>query len=139
MSVGSHVEGVDVQKAVKMALVHDLAEAKVGDLVIVGDKQDKISKEEKARIELETMEQVAKDLGEAFGQEVLDLFNEFEERETPTAKFLADLDKLEMLVQAEEYETTQNMSTQFYFLESQNQEYAGLPRSAFKFVFPRLE
>ena len=38
--------------------MHDLAESKVGDLVVVGDRQDKITKAEKARLELETMEQV---------------------------------------------------------------------------------
>ena len=56
---------------------------------------------------------VAKDLGGEFGQEVLDLFNEFEAHETPTAKFLGDLDKLEMLIQAEEYEDSQGAKKQF--------------------------
>ena len=117
MSIGQDVEGVDVQKAVKMALVHDLAEAKVGDLVIVGEKerQDKITKEEKAKIELQCMEDVANELGGEFGKEVLDLFNEFEAHETPTARFLGDLDKLEMILQCEEYEIEQNMCMPSFF------------------------
>jgi putative hydrolase of HD superfamily len=117
MSIGQDVQGVDVQKAIKMALVHDLAEAKVGDLVIVGEKerQDKITKAEKAKMELEVMTNISQEVGGDFGKEVLDLFNEFEAQETPTAKFLGDLDKLEMIIQCEEYEVEQNMCMPSFF------------------------
>lgn len=89
--------GVDQSKAVKMALVHDLAESIVGDLT----PTDGVSQEEKHRLEVDAFKKLCADIDN--GDELLGLFQEFEDNETPLAQFVKRLDKLEMMFQAHEY------------------------------------
>ena len=96
----------------KIALVHDLAEAIVGDIA----PGDNVPKEEKARREAEAMAEMRRMLegsgssnGEGSGEvtigaEVEALFEEYEKGESPEAQLVKDCDKLEMLLQAVEYE-----------------------------------
>jgi len=64
-----------------------------------------VSDEEKHRLELETMEQISNMLGPLMGgNEILALWKEYEEGATEEAKLLKDLDKIEMILQAQEYE-----------------------------------
>ena len=106
----------DASRAVKIALVHDLAEAIVGDIA----PGDNVPKEEKARREAEAMAEMrrmlegcsgggsggnsSKSNNVTIGAEVESLFEEYERGETPEAQLVKDCDKLEMLLQAVEYE-----------------------------------
>jgi len=64
-----------------------------------------VSDEEKHRLELETMEYISATLGPLLGGEaILELWKEYEEGTTEEAKLLKDLDKIEMILQAQEYE-----------------------------------
>jgi len=92
-------EGLDRTKCLEMALVHDLAESIVGDITPYCG----ISKEEKKRQEMEAMQKIA-DLIEPRGKHLMQLFLEYEENETPESKFVKDLDRLDMVLQAFEYE-----------------------------------
>lgn len=87
--------------AIKLALAHDIAEAIVGDIT----PHDGVSKEVKHELERKAMLHICFDVvsGE-FGQELWELWNEYELGETECAKLVKDVDKFEMLVQAEEYE-----------------------------------
>lgn len=108
--------GVDANYCVNMGLVHDLAEAIVGDLVIEGEdhNRDPITKEEKAAKEEAAMESICKLIGME-GDKALKLWREYEAQETKEARFMKDLDKLEMLCQAREYEEMQGEElTDFY-------------------------
>lgn len=92
---------IDVNKAIRMALVHDMAEARIGDIITwkafeMGEKE-KLAKERKA------LEDITKPLGKE-GQEILKLWEEFEFGDTPEARFAKEIDKLEMVFQAFEYE-----------------------------------
>jgi len=92
---------VDVSRCVQIALVHDLAEATVGDIT----PHCGISDEEKYRRELEAITTMTSKLGGALGgDEILQLWKEYEEGTTEEAKLVKDLDKLEMILQAQEYE-----------------------------------
>ena len=92
---------LDTNRCIKLALVHDLAEAKVGDIT----PHCGVSDEEKYRLELQTMEQISQMLGGNMGgDEILALWKEYEEGTTEEAKLLKDLDKIEMILQAQEYE-----------------------------------
>ena len=94
-------EGIDAAHAVSLCLVHDLAEAIVGDITPF----DGVGPGEKRALELAAMEQIAQSLPRReSSQQLLDLFKEYNAASTPEAKFVKDLDKLEMLVQAREYE-----------------------------------
>lgn len=85
---------VDVNRAVAMALLHDLAEAKTGDIDAVelirgGEKMAK----EKAEKEENAMREITDDL--PFGDWLYSLWREYEDQETIDAKFVKALDKIE--------------------------------------------
>lgn len=64
-----------------------------------------VSDEDKYNLELGTMEQIQTMLGPLLGgDEILDLWKEYEEGTSTEAKLLKDLDKIEMILQAQEYE-----------------------------------
>ncbi|KAG7347768.1 HD superfamily hydrolase [Nitzschia inconspicua] len=105
----------DINKCIKMALVHDLAEATVGDITPYCG----ITDDDKHAQELVAMTELTSKLtnlglsanpsnGERnnnmVGAEILDLWKEYEIGETAEAKLVKDMDKLEMILQALEYE-----------------------------------
>lgn len=100
--MNSEKEEVDTEKCIKMALVHDLAEAETGDFVTrkIDGKQE-VGKDEKRELEENAMIEITSDLET---DEVKDLWREYEERETEEAKFVKDMDLIEMCLQALKYE-----------------------------------
>lgn len=83
------------------SFVQDLAECIVGDLT----PHCGISKEEKHAKEMEAMRSLVDTLGGTpVAEEIFQLWLEYEENQTKEAKFVKDLDKFEMIVQAFEYE-----------------------------------
>jgi putative hydrolase of HD superfamily len=102
---------VDRTRCLKMALVHDLAEGLTGDFT----PYDPVSKEEKHRLEEAAFLQVVEPLGAAAREEVLGLWREYEEGSSPEARVVKDLDKLEMLVQACEYERAHQVKLDEFF------------------------
>ncbi|CAD7975441.1 unnamed protein product [Amoebophrya sp. A25] len=140
----SSVRPLDAMRCCQMALVHDLAEALVGDLVVDGDasSRDNITRAEKAKLEEKailqilgpaapTVEDKAEDADTSSGiiakrrkidseggascspvvspslektkSFLLSLWYEYEAQETPEAKFVKDLDRHEMMLQADDY------------------------------------
>jgi putative hydrolase of HD superfamily len=97
---------LDVQRCTAMALVHDMAEALVGDITPV----EGVSKAEKSRREAAAMAYLARDLlgsvapGGTAGQRLQALWAEYEASETLEARFVHDVDKVELLLQMLEYE-----------------------------------
>lgn len=85
-------------RLIKMALVHDIAEAVVGDIT-----PSQMTKADKATLELSAMQKFSKDLG-PMADEMLELWMEYEAGETKTAIICKDIDKFEMILQAFEYE-----------------------------------
>ncbi|KAL6051264.1 HD domain-containing protein 2, variant 2 [Balamuthia mandrillaris] len=76
--------GLNKEKMIKMALVHDMAEAIVGDITPF----DGISKEEKGRAEDEAMRAICSKINGPVGEEMYSLFLEYEQSSTPEAKVL---------------------------------------------------
>ncbi|KAM0476449.1 hypothetical protein ACHAPX_006362 [Trichoderma viride] len=96
---------LDLQKCMKMALVHDMAELLVGDITPV----DGVAKPEKSRREAETMDFLTKNLlrsvaGGDVGTEIRSIWQEYEDSETLDSHFVHDVDKIELLLQMVEYE-----------------------------------
>lgn len=87
---------VDIERALKMIVVHDLVEAECGDVVYFETGPRKDRKAERERAAIETIRRMA---GPATGQELHDLWHEFEERATSEAKLVAALDHLEVQIQ----------------------------------------
>ena len=91
---------LDVQKLVTIALVHDISESIVGDIT----PHCGISKEEKNRLEVEAMQKFKDALGDVAGETIEALWLEYENGSSREARVVKELDKLEMLLQASEYE-----------------------------------
>ncbi|KAI8073369.1 HD domain-containing protein [Gongronella butleri] len=103
-------------KCIKMAMVHDLAEAVVGDIT----PHAGVSKEDKYKREHDAMLQFKEWLGDAPGAiEMVDLWLEYEQCKTPEALLVKDLDKFEMIVQALEYEKSDGKVLQSFFDSTQ--------------------
>ncbi len=82
--------GLDCQKLITMALVHDLPEARTGDLNYV-QKQYVKSMEDKA---IQHMTE-----GLSFSSEIKDLIEEFNQGETREAKLARDADQLSFIIE----------------------------------------
>ncbi|GIL85574.1 hypothetical protein Vretimale_13327 [Volvox reticuliferus] len=97
--------GVDVTRCIKMALVHDVAEAIVGDIT----PHCGVSDEDKHQRELAAVRRIKEMLGPdtAAGCEVESLWLEYEAAASPEALLVKDFDKLEMILTAHQYEQTQ--------------------------------
>ena len=93
--------GVDQAKTTKMALIHDLAEAEIGDIVTHKGTEDLPNLPEKIKAERKAFVSMFSLLDEAG---TIALFDEFEANTTPEAQFVKQLDVLEMAIQAYEYE-----------------------------------
>jgi putative hydrolase of HD superfamily len=90
---------VDTARLLKMIILHDLVEAEAKDVSALDVKRDpslKIQKEEKEKQAIENLRQTLMDIN---GQEISDLFYEFEQKETYEAKVANALDKLEVQLQ----------------------------------------
>jgi putative hydrolases of HD superfamily len=86
---------IDVLKAVKLALSHDLAEAITGDIPYTLISRGVVSIEKKERNEKRAMKKFKSSLPTSIGQEIFDLWEEYEEAKTPEAAYVKTLDKVE--------------------------------------------
>lgn len=96
---------LDLARCSKMALIHDMAELLVGDITPV----DGVTKTEKSRREAETMDYLTKAAlgnvhGGTAGQQMRDVWQEYEDSKTLESLFVHDVDKMELLLQMVEYE-----------------------------------
>ncbi|KAI9042909.1 HD domain-containing protein [Aspergillus affinis] len=102
---------INLPHCMKMALIHDMAESLVGDITPV----DKVDKSEKARREADVMDYISKNLlgavpgGMLAGTDILKVFQEYEDNVTLEAKYVHDIDKMELLLQMVEYERTHDL------------------------------
>jgi len=93
---------LDLEKALKLAVVHDLPEAIVGDIITKENwekggnmwNSEKLSRERPAAQKLASL---------AGSREILELWEEFKSQKTPEARFVKDVDRLATIVQAIEY------------------------------------
>lgn len=97
--------GVDAAHAVKIALVHDLAEVRVGDVPRRVDPQAQtMTPQAKAAAEAAAMEDLAGHPATAsFGQ----LWREYEDATSAEARFVRDMNLIDMCVQALYYQRNQ--------------------------------
>ncbi|MDQ2050268.1 HD family hydrolase [Natronolimnohabitans sp. A-GB9] len=94
--------GVDRSRAASMAVVHDLAEARTGDIPTrAGDDGRTVTDAEKEAAEREAMAALLEPFGD---DELLALWEEYETRETETARFVKDMDLIDNCLQALKYE-----------------------------------
>ncbi|KAF9976056.1 HD domain-containing protein 2 [Actinomortierella ambigua] len=105
--------GVDKMRCLKMAIVHDLAESLVGDIT----PYDGVTEEDKHTREKNAMHYLCHDLlgWTEQAQEISSLWAEYEAASTPEALLVKDFDKFEMIMQALEYEKSENTTLESFF------------------------
>jgi putative hydrolase of HD superfamily len=96
--VYSDLRKLDAGKAMRMALLHDLPEALVGDS-IPGER----TPPEKRRLESAAMSDILKDLPPELSERYHSVWHELEEGKSAEAKLVKELDKVELAIQADEY------------------------------------
>lgn len=89
---------VDMARLLKMIILHDLVEAEAGDIPAF-DLADENIKLRKQQREQQAIENLRQKLSASTGQELYELWYEFEEKETYEAKVANALDKLEVRIQ----------------------------------------
>ena len=90
-------KNLNKMKVLEIALLHETGECIIGDLT----PWDNFTEEEKSRMELEAVEEILTQLPD--GKRLISLWKEFEYETSEEGKFVRQLDKLEMGLQAEIY------------------------------------
>jgi len=92
----SDYKNLDAEKCLRMAILHDLAEVIIGDL-LPGENNNKSNDEDKA------MKKLLKILPNGISKRYLQIWEEFRIGKSKEAKLVHELDKLEMVTQALRY------------------------------------
>lgn len=115
---GMKEENIDTDHAIKIALVHDLAEAETGDIATrAQDADQETSEEEKNELEhsfFDNLTEIRED------DNIRALWKEYDQKETDEARFVKDMDKIELCLQALKYELQQR-----YDPEEDNENFQG--------------
>lgn len=113
----AHKVGVDQNKSVQMALIHDIGESVIGDVITErgGSKLQNHTQKQ-----LDERNVVRHILNNAGMDEYLDIFDEYIANETPEAQFVRQLDKLEMAIQARRYEISSGIDLGEFYVNARN-------------------
>ena len=107
--------GVDREKLIKMAIIHDLGEIFTGDIVWVRGNVINIEKRrQKEQIEVKGIAKIFNIVGKA--DEYKAIFEELRQRKTAEADIFWQLDKLEMGIQALDYEKRLHKNLEEFFV-----------------------
>nr|XP_043609871.1 5'-deoxynucleotidase HDDC2 [Erigeron canadensis] len=100
--ISGDLPGINRERCIKIAIVHDIAEAIVGDIT----PSDGVPKAEKSRLEQAALNEMCDVLGGGMrAEEIKELWREYEDNASLEANLVKDFDKVEMILQALEYET----------------------------------
>jgi putative hydrolase of HD superfamily len=97
-ALGARIEGIDVPRAIEIALVHDLAELRIGDLPRVASRY--FPEGAKKAAEAAAMAEVLAPLPER----ALALYDEYQQGTTPEARLVKACDKLQLMIKVAVYE-----------------------------------
>ncbi|CAN8291477.1 unnamed protein product [Cochlearia groenlandica] len=113
--IAGDLEGVNRERCIKMAIVHDIAEAIVGDIT----PSDGVPKAEKNRRETAALKEMCKVLGGGVrAEEITELWLEYENNASLEANLVKDFDKVEMILQALEYESEHGKVLDEFFIST---------------------
>ena len=110
----SDLENYNSEKILKMVLLHDLAESKIGDYT-----PDQISKEKKKELENNAFFEIVRNLPVSVRTQYLKIWQEYQENNSPESKIVHQIDRLEMVLQAKLYQKEGNPEEKLHsFFES---------------------
>ncbi len=96
MLLAPHLKNpINLERVLKIITVHDLAESMVHDTPLHSTCNDCDAKAAKDIMENTAMEKLRDILGDDFGDEIVELFHEYNAAETYDAKFAKAIDKLD--------------------------------------------
>lgn len=97
--------GVDRAEALEIAVTHDLAEAEIGDLPSLADPALRpVGEREKAELEARAMAALHETWPCAATERIVRRWQAYEDRDGPPARFVRDMNLLDMALQALIYE-----------------------------------
>jgi putative hydrolase of HD superfamily len=97
--VFSDLKNLNSEKVIKMSILHDWAESKIGDFM-----PDQIEHDKKSELENYAMIDILESLPHTIQNDYQNIWNEFLNNDTPESRLVHELDKLEMALQAKIYE-----------------------------------
>lgn len=97
---------LNLERVLSLCLVHDLPEVRIGDLTPYDDTSNKAELEHKAMSDM--------------APQWLSLFEEYEAGETAEAKFVKQIDKLDMGLQAIMYQTKQDIALEEFIVSAKS-------------------
>ena len=114
----SDLENYNSEKILKMILLHDLAESKIGDYT-----PNQISKENKIKIENKAYDEIINALPDAIKLQYAQIWEEYQKQESPESKIVHQIDKLEMALQAKMYqkEGSSKEAIESFFKSAENE------------------
>ena len=92
-------EDLNIEKALKTAIIHDIGESVIGDLPYRADSGPESG--DKDLEEKEAVEEIAENLDKT----IKGLYKDYSKRESEEAKFVKDMDLIDMVLQALKYES----------------------------------
>ena len=95
----SDLDELNTEKIIKMALLHDLAESIIGDII-----PNKLTNDEKIFKENQAMKQILKNLPDKITESYFEIWNDYQNNSSQESNLLHDIDKLEMAFQAKFYQ-----------------------------------
>jgi len=95
----SDIKNLNIEKTMKMSLLHDWAESKIGDFM-----PDEITPGKKIILEENAMKEILDMLPDKAKEDYYVIWKEYQDGASRESKFVHELDKLEMALQAKIYE-----------------------------------
>lgn len=95
----SDLEDYDSEKILKMVLLHDLAESKIGDFT-----PGQIDLNQKKKLEQTAFLEIIEQLPQPIKSDYLKIWQEYVDNNSAESKLVHQTDKLEMALQAKDYE-----------------------------------
>jgi len=95
----SDIKNLNTEKIIKMSILHDWAESKIGDFM-----PDEITHEVKNELEEKAMTEILSNLPDKLQSDYHSIWKDYNDKLSLESKFVHQLDKLEMILQAKIYE-----------------------------------
>lgn len=114
IALASYLE-LDISKVALISIIHDLGESIIGDII---SPEDRAGSELKYQKEYEAIKSILSRFKNK--DELLELWLDFEHGKTKEGRFVKELDKVEMCLQALSYEKEQRLDLSEFFTHTES-------------------
>jgi len=114
-----HDVKLDMDKVMRMALLHEIGEARIGDIPFPAFRY--IDEQYKSKAEQKAVDEMLNNLGQ-IGRRYFSLWREFEERSSLEGRLVRAADKLELMIQVYQYEKVGYRDLDLFWTNSWNMQ-----------------